>query len=477
MLGMEAQSPHDTTLSVFRMCDIRGVYPAEVHDDLFLGVGRAIARRWAKGTTVLVGCDCRTASPALKAALIAGLTAGGADVLDAGRVPTPLIYHGKRELGIAVAVIVTASHNPPDYHGLKLLLHDGSAMPHDISWLARNYSDATSGGREGGVSRVDLLPAYRAFLKKKWQNWSAERPSAASPPKVVIDPGNGAWSGIGLALFQDLGLECVSIHDQADGRFPGRSPDCADPRNLTALGERVRMLRAQIGLAWDGDGDRLAVLDEHGRVLSADQVSLLLIPLLTGRKGDRILVDVKMSRAIRREIAARKMELIVEKSAHCSLERSMREHECLFGCECSGHYFFRHLCGADDGLFAGLYLCHFAAAGTLSEALGKLPPMFITPDIRVPFARQDFGAIVDSVEKRFDPATISRLDGVRVDLPEGWFLVRCSVSEDKLSLRAEGETWDSLARMLTLLASILPVRFTQGILDAGTHYANAARQY
>ena len=453
-------------MSCFRTCDVRGTYPAEVNEDLFRRIGQAVARRWAARAEVLIGHDCRIASRALHSALIHGLLEGGAKtVLDLGRVPTPLIYYGKRTLSVPVAMSVTASHNPPEHHGLKLLLPDGPAQSDDLAWLEANCP-VDLPRRSGGSHRtIDLLSTYLGYLRSTWSEWGIQ-PSGRSPVDVVADAGNGAWSGIAPQFLRSLGIMCTAINDEPDGRFPGRSPDCSNPRNLTELAHRVRSQGAHIGLAWDGDGDRLAVVDDEGRSVSADALGLLLLPSFQAGSGRSILLDVKMSRVLQREIVARGFQPVIERSAHCSLERAMREHKCVFGCEYSGHYFFRELDGADDGLYAALHLCRAVArSGSLSEAVRRLPPIFITPDIRMSASREDSDTILAGIERAFPAATISRLDGVGVDLGEASFLLRRSVSEDKLTLRVEGNSPESLWRTVSTVAHLLPESLRPRVLD------------
>jgi phosphomannomutase / phosphoglucomutase len=440
----------------FRACDIRGAYPDEVNETLFQGLGQAVAKRWAQGREVLVGRDCRIASASLTSALIEGLQAGGATVLDTGVVPTPLINYGHRALSVSVSIAVTASHNPPTDHGLKLLLPHGPAQPADITWLAQQWRGQKPGApADSTTKKVDLWPGYTNVLKQKWCQLRNER-LHGSRFRVVIDPGNGAWSILAKTLLDELGICSQAIHDRPDGTFPERSPDCAHPGNLSVLQRYVLETRAHLGLAWDGDGDRLAVIDDLGRPMSSDQLTLLLLPYIEMRTGQSILLDVKMSRLLRRAIQRLGVECITERSAHCALERTMRERECVFGAEYSGHYFFRELGGADDGLFAALYVMHLALEkGPLSKTLDALPQFHITPDMRVTGTIADFEHVRAVVQQTFDPDRVSLLDGVRVDVPEGWFLVRPSVSEDKLSIRAEGETQQALERILETLLEVL----------------------
>ena len=441
-------------MNSFRACDIRGIYPDEVNESLFAGIGAAIARRWARNTTVLLGRDCRTGSRSLQLALASGLQSGGAKPLDAGRIPTPVAYFGKRYLECPVACIVTASHNPAEYHGLKILLPHGPAQPDDIRWLAQE-SSGFCGPLSSDCECVRIDDAYREFIAARWKHIDREN----RPLRVVVDAGNGAWSGLASDYLAGLGIDCRAIHDSADGRFPSRPPDCADPRNLNALRRAVIENQADIGFAWDGDGDRLAVVDDLGQPVSSDQIALLLAPeILAGSIGEKVLLDVKMSRRIAGRIESLGALPVIEKSAHCALEHSMLSHDCIFGCEYSGHFFFRDLHGADDGLVAALRVleCVRGSRPPLSVQLASLPPLFITRDIRIPATLQDFATIDRRLSDAFAGQEIIRLDGLKISFERATVLVRASVSEDKLSMRFEGDSAADLTETIHLLLDLLP---------------------
>lgn len=468
----------------FRACDIRGRYPEHVDETLFYGLGQAIAQRWAPGGEVLVGRDCRVASPPLTSALMEGLRVGGATVLYVGSVPTPLINYARRTLPTSVSVSVTASHNPPADHGLKLLLPNGPAQQEDIDWLAQHWRKGFPVvATQVPIREINLWPGYVIFLKEKWRRLRMGR-DQGNRLRVVIDPGNGTWSVVAKAILGELGICCEAIHDKPDGTFPARLPDCAQPGNLTALRRHVVETHAHVGLAWDGDGDRLAVVDDLGRPVTSDHLTLLLLPHVGARPGERILLDVKMSRRLRRVIHGLGVECTTERSAHCALERTMLESGCVFGAEYSGHYFFRELGGADDGLFTALHVLHLVLeSGNLSSAIERLPQLYITPDMRVTGSLADFESVRSLVQKRFDPDHVSLVDGVRVDTPEAWFLVRPSVSEDKLSIRAEGDTEQALERVLTTLLEVLSPTLRERVLhhyltdtvSGPTQFASASR--
>lgn len=446
-------------MEFFRACDIRGVYPGEVNEDLFFRLGKAIAERHVGTGAILIGSDVRLSSEYLRKALAAGLVEYGATVFDAGACPTPVIYFGRRAGAFTAAAIVTASHNPPQYNGLKLLLGDRPALPEDISGL-REALGSHRGGRPGGsLMQVDLVREYGNQQVALWQRRFGGFVDWLSSGEVVIDPGNGAWSGVAGEILRQVGLRIHPLHDAADGRFPNRLPDCAAPANIVRLCEVVRERRALVGIAWDGDGDRAAFCDERGCVVSADRIALLLLPsLLAGTSGEKVLVDVKISKKVSEVIRSHRAIPVVQKSAHCLLENTMIDLNCRFGCEFSGHYFYRELGGSDDALYSALLLLHVLAEASvpMSQMIAGLPEMFITPDIRFHNDGADLAQISRRLARAFPEGRFDRLDGVRIETPDGWFLLRQSVSERKLSCRFEGNSTQGLQCLILRVLDFLP---------------------
>jgi phosphomannomutase len=442
----------------FRECDIRGKYPIEVHEALFKAIGKAIGARWHDGP-VVVGRDFRNGSLSLSSALIEGLLYSGARVIDAGCVPTPILYFARRQCHAAVAAMVTASHNPPEYNGLKLLLRDRPASRKEIDWLQKNIFVPQAQQTGGKYEAKDVISPYIAEIERFWGKWVSPV-SSAPKPRFVADPGGGSWSLVSRRLFRQLNLPCVLLHDDPDGSFSARSPDCSASSSLNRLAARVVEERAELGVAWDGDGDRFAAIDGRGTILTADQLGLLFarsMPIT----GEKVLLDVKISRKV--DVALRSLGAIpvIEKSAHCALETAMLEQDCIFGCEYSGHYFFRDLHGADDGMFAALRLIGILVAQKgLENALKELPDFHLTPDVRIPADADDFRELRDCLANSpfFELARLSSIDGVKFMLPHGWVLFRRSVSEDKISFRAEGDTPSDLAIIVRNVIAALPER-------------------
>jgi phosphomannomutase len=443
-------------MDCFRTCDIRGRYPEEIDEDLFFHLGRNIALNHLAGRKILIGSDLRVSSPALKDALARGLVEGGAKVLDAGQVPTPVLYFGKRQLGAFAAAVVTASHNPPQDNGLKLMLGRYPATAAELRALRPDPTNARPVPAMGRIEPVDLLAAYVDFIVNAWKG---RLKNAGAAGDFVFDPGNGTWTLMIAEIIRRLEISAKVIHAESDGRFPVRSPDCSAPGSLSALGAEVRRRSAKAGLAWDGDGDRLAVCDDAGRPLMTDQLVLLLLPeILESARHEKILFDGKMSRKIKSAIEGHGGIPVEEKSAHCCLETRMINEACLFGCEYSGHFFYRALGGGDDGMYAALSVVDFLGRNSrpLTSLLESTPQLFISPDLRISGEGLDFAGVRHSLRTGFSDANISEFDGLRVETSGAWVLVRPSVSENKLSFRFEGGSRENLDSIMRRVLDLLP---------------------
>ena len=445
-------------MDCFRTCDIRGKYPEEINEELYYHIGRRLAEKFLAEKPILIGSDLRASSPPLKQALTDGLTASGARVYDAGTVPTPVLYFGKRNLGVHALAMVTASHSPPDCNGLKVLLGEYPATAAQLRQLKSDEGTESPCHSSHSVEAVDLAQAYLEFLVAAWKN----RLSSAlleSSGHYLFDPGGGVWTLLIKEILQQLNIRGTVIHAEPDGQFLHRSPDCAAPESFQLLGAEVRGTGAAAGLAWDGDGDRLAVCDDKGRALFTDHLALLLLPwMLHWKCPEKVLYDVKMSRCIPTAIKELGAIPLVERSAHCFLETRMIREDCVFGFEYSGHLFFRELAGGDDGIYAALVVVDFLERHrqSLSDQVEMLPMLHITPDLRIPRKAAEFAVIRSRVEEEFSSARISYFDGVRVELARSCFIIRQSVSENMLSFRFEGDTAEELEALLDRVTRLLP---------------------
>ncbi len=429
-------------MSAWKACDLRGVFPRDVSAELFGRIGRALATQLAEGARVLVAGDFRLSTPELKSALIAGLAASGAHVLDAGQIPTPIAYFAHRRLATDAVCIVTASHNPPDHNGLKLMVDHFPPSPGELENLREASERGEFRGALGVVETVDLVASYRAWICERW---AAIQPGM----HVVLDAGNGAASEIGPALFDNLGFRVERLFCEIDGRFPNRAPDSAVAANLTALCAKVRETGARLGIAWDGDGDRVAFADESGNLVSADEMAVLLVRyLLPAAPGRGVVYDLKLSDVVRREAERAGAVPCMEHSGHAFIKSRMIRERAVFGCEASGHYFFDELDGGDDGIFGALLVADMVARrGALGELRRTVPPFFLTPDIRLRGGELSFAEV--SARLRALPGIIAEvtIDGLRVETGDGFVLVRESVTETALTLRMEGRDAVALARL------------------------------
>lgn len=432
-------------MSAWKACDLRGKYPSEVNGELFFAIGRSAARLLSAGDTVLAAGDFRLTTPELKSRLIEGLATAPVRILDAGSIPTPAAYFAHRTLGTAALFIVTASHNPAGFNGLKLMV--GPEPPDDALFLALKQGlDYTPAPAAGRLESHDVIPAYRAWIEGRWR-----APLATFRSPVVIDIGHGAMAQVAPAVFQALGIPTEALYAEADGRFPGRPPDPSRASSLAALSSRVRQSGSVLGIGWDGDGDRVAAVDGNGEYVSSDHLAMLLARKVLGGSsaGERVVYDIKLSDTVRRAIEELGSVALVERSGHSFIKRRMRQQDAIFGCEASGHYFYRELAGGDDGLFTALMILELTLESRpLAALVESLPTVFATPDLRIPAGALAFDEIIRRLRPALDVLAEETIDGIRFRTAEGTVLARPSVTEAATSLRIEGTSRTALARLI-----------------------------
>lgn len=440
-------------MSPWKACDIRGLYPDEVTADLLGGVAAGISAGLVERSRVLLAGDFRLSTRDLKTAVCQALIRAGMTVLDAGQLPTPVAYFAYRQLGADAILIVTASHNPAEYNGLKFMVGHVPPAETDLESLKGMTCEQFPAQDGGTVERIDPVPSYKNWIKERWSQQTRD-----SGLSVVLDAGNGAWSELAPDIFAALGFEVNTLFCQVDGRFPNRPPDSARSANLKALVEQVRQVHADLGIAWDGDGDRVAFVDSTGRVAFADEISMLLIEdLLRCRADEKVVVDIKLSDLLRKRIEQLNCIPILERSGHTFLKRRMILEHCLFGAEVSGHYFYRELGGGDDGLFTALLVASLLKrAGPLNELVQSLPRFYVTPDLRLQAVSQDYRRIVERLRKRLHAIREIEVDGLRLETSLGFVLVRRSVTEPVVTMRIEGHDEAALGRLITACCDALP---------------------
>jgi len=431
-------------MSIFKDCDIRGVYGPELDESTAYRLGRAVATR-LDGQSVVVAGDLRKSTPALKSAIVDGLLASGAEVIDLGIVPTPAFYFGKKRFRTAGGVMVTASHNPAKYNGFKLIFGDLPVTPEDLDALAQQMSVGSYRDGRGACRQEDILEAYISSLLVAFPG--------LRPRPVVVDAGNGSLWWAGPAILRRASQVVHELYCTPDGAFPRRDPNPSVPEHLHDLTRQVVSTGAALGVAYDGDGDRVIFVDNLGRVQPADRTLVLLIRhLLAQHRGAKIVYDLKCSSVVAEETLALGGQPLMEKAGHAFIKRRLLAEGAILGGEVSGHYFFGAL-GGDDALYATLmFLRALDAAGLdAATAMDSVPRYPITPDIRVPCPRERAQAILRQLEAAFLGHPITTLDGVRIQFPEGLALARISVTEPLITLRFEARTAERLAEIQRLV--------------------------
>ena len=433
--------------SIFRAYDIRGVVGQTLTVQVAQLIGQAVGSEVrAKGLqTVLVGRDGRRSGPELAEAVIKGLLAAGCDVIDIGAVPTPLLYFATHDLNAGSGVMVTGSHNPPEYNGFKIMVGGDTFAEQDIQRLyARIVEDRMERGR-GALTQMDLIENYIERISGDIQ--------LEQPLKVVIDCGNGIAGAIAPRLFEAIGCEVVPLYCDVDGSFPNHHPDPSDPRNLQDLIVTVKQMKADLGLAFDGDGDRLGVVTRSGQVIYPDRLLMLFArDVLVRAPGATIIYDVKCTGHLSGVILGHGGSPIMWKTGHSLIKRKMKETGAELAGEMSGHFFFQERWyGFDDGLYAGCRLLEIVAADGRDpdEIFEELPQGVGTPELKVTMAEGEHYRFIEKFRDRarFDGARITTIDGVRADWSDGWGLVRCSNTTPSLVLRFDAADGDSLARI------------------------------
>jgi len=434
-------------MSIYKECDIRGIVGEGLTVEVAERIGRAVGTVMS-GRSLVVAGDVRSSTPAMKAALLAGLATTAVDVLDAGSVPTPVFYDALSARGADGGVMVTASHNPAHYNGFKLSLGPEPVTPADIARIAALVASGDFASGSARFHEIDALTPYAQRVR--------ERIGTAPAQRIVIDAGNGAAALIAPQLLRSLGHEVDELFTDVDGRFPNRSPNPAEPGVLLALQRRVTETGADLGVAFDGDGDRAVFVDRHGRVASAEEVLVVLSRYLL-EPGGAVVYDLKSSSVVANAVAALGGRALMERSGHAFIRTTfLRERARLAG-EVSGHFFFREL-GHDDAIYAAASLSAVLArhGSDLAAEVARIARPVITPDVRVPWPLDERDELLERVAAAFADRPIARLDGVRVTFDDGWLLVRKSVTEPVVTVRIEAADEAALATRRAALVSAVP---------------------
>ena len=443
--------------SIFRAYDIRGVVGEALNPAGVRAIARAIGSeaRERGQSTVVVGRDGRTSSPELAAALVAGLRAAGRDVIDVGAVPTPLLYFATQRLGTGSGVMVTGSHNPAAYNGLKIMLGGDTLSGEEILALRTRIASGRLSAGAGAYRREEVIDDYLEQVLEDIGSVPRRR------FEVVIDCGNGIAGAVAPRLVRALGHGVVPLYCDVDGRFPNHHPDPSDPANLRTLIATLRERRADLGIAFDGDGDRLGVVDAAGKVIWPDrQLMLYAADLLSREPGAEIVYDIKCSRHLGEFIAARGGVPVMWKTGHSFIKKKLKASRAPLAGEMSGHVFFAdRWYGFDDALYAAARLLEILARDVRapSEVFAELPAGVATPELKVPMPEGRSHRFVERLAEHAHllSGEVSDIDGVRVDYTDGWGLVRASNTTPALALRFEGDDAAALARIRNAFASLL----------------------
>jgi phosphomannomutase/phosphoglucomutase len=446
---------------IFREYDIRGVAEADLTDDFARSLGKAFAfllQREAAQTgkggappRVAVGRDGRLSTERLFAALTAGLLEGGADVTAIGVGPSPLLYFAATHLGTDGAIMITASHNPAPDNGFKLMRGKSSFFGQDIQLLgdliAEGAADQGEPAPRGSMTERDVQPDYIEAVRRSTRFEGASEGKGDRPrTRFVVDAGNGAAGPLGLATLRALGFEPDALFCDMDGRFPNHHPDPTVPKNLEALRARVLETGAELGIAWDGDGDRIGALDAKGEVVWGDKLLILFArALLREKPGAAILGEVKCSETLYQAIAEAGGRPIMWKTGHSLIKTKMKEEGALLAGEMSGHMFFAdRYFGYDDAIYAAARLLEIVGqeGRGLRELLADVPVTYATPELRVDCPDAMKFEVVRRVGERFKKThKVIDIDGARIDFGDGaWGLCRASNTQPVLVLRFEAHS-------------------------------------
>lgn len=452
---MNGPRAHRFDPTILREYDIRGTVGQTLTTADAGAIGQAFARMLAEqgGTRVAVGYDGRLSSPDLEAALVDGLVASGVEVARIGLGPTPMLYFAVHHLDLDGGIMVTGSHNPPDQNGFKMMLGKKAFYGDQIQRIG---AIAAAGDFVSGRGRSERVSVTEAYLDELAGAYRGSRSL-----KVAWDAGNGASGEVMVALTRRLPGEHVLLNERVDGTFPAHHPDPTVPENLEQLQRAVVSQACDLGIAFDGDGDRIGVVDGTGHIVWADQLMVLLArSVLADHPGATIISDVKASQVLFDEIAAAGGRPVMYKTGHSLIKSKMAELKSPLAGEMSGHIFFAdRYCGFDDALYVAVRTLSILASSdvSLAEFRASLPAVVNTPEIRFPCPEERKFAIVREVRDRLraQGADVNDIDGVRVRTPDGWWLLRASNTQAVLVARCEAKDEAGLGRLKQALAAEL----------------------
>jgi len=424
---------------IFRQYDIRGIAETDLTSEVVALIGRALGTwvREREGKRIAVGRDGRVSGARLRDALIKGVRQAGVDVLDVGMLPTPVLYFSQHNLDVHGAVQITGSHNPPEFNGFKLLIQKETLYGDTIQEIYRRIQAKRFQTGEGKVRSEKVIPAYISHVVNDVK--------LKRPLRVALDSGNGVGGLVGPSIFRKLGCEVIELYSEVDGTFPNHHPDPTVEKNLVVLRETVLREKLDFGVAYDGDADRIGVIDDKGQILWGDRLlALFARNVLKVYPGSAIVGEVKCSKALYEDVARHGGQPIMWKTGHSLIKAKLRESGAKLAGEMSGHIFFNdRYYGFDDALYASARLAEIIASDNLplSQLLNDLPLYPVTPEMRIDCPDEIKFQIVEKVADYFRAEyDVVDIDGVRVNFEHGWGLVRASNTQPVLVLRFEADT-------------------------------------
>ncbi|MCK5474361.1 MAG: phosphomannomutase/phosphoglucomutase [Candidatus Aenigmarchaeota archaeon] len=442
-------------MSIFRAYDIRGIYPKELNCDITYKIAVAFANKFNDADEFVVGRDCRISSPALRDSLVSGFKDSGKDVLDIGVVPTPVFYFAIAHLKKQGGIIITGSHNPKDYNGLKIQREEaipvtGETGIYEMEKMIEK-GEFKAIEKKGTIKELDIVGDYIDYVSKI--------PKLKRPLKIVLDCGNGACGTIPERIFKKLGCVVETLYAELDGNFPNHQPDPHDAASLKALQKRVIDTGADCGFAYDGDGDRIGVVDETGRIVSGDFILMMLARQALDAKKGAVIFEVRSSRSLLSDVKNHGGTPQITRAGHSFLLDEIVKRNAVFGGELSGHMYFPYCYyNYDDGIFASLKIAEIVSGiDSLSAYVDSLPREVASPEISVGCADdRKFKAIEEFKEYlKENNYDFLGIDGARINFKHGWALARASNTTPHIKCRFEADTKEHLDEIMAEVSNIL----------------------
>ena len=440
---------------IFREYDIRGIVDKDLTDDVVESLGKGIGSYFLKhnAKTASVGGDVRLSTERFRTELVKGLRSVGINVVDVGRVPTPVQYFSMHHLKVDAGIMITGSHNPPDFNGFKITIGNAPVYGEMIAQIKDIILNGDFSSGKGTYEKVNVIDDYISEIKKDIH--------IEKPVKVVLDSGNGAASLVAHRLFKEMGVETINLFDTPDGNFPNHHPDPTVVENIQVLIKTVRESGAAFGVGYDGDADRIGVVDEKGNIIWGDRLMIIFSrEILKTNPGAPIIFEVKCSQALPEMIEKFGGKPIMWRTGHSNLKKKMKETKSPFAGEMSGHLFFAdRYYGYDDAIYASARMLELVSKSSqkVSELLNDVPQYFSTPEIRAEISSdEEKFKIAEKAKEYFtNKYEVIDVDGVRIQFGDGWGLVRASNTQPVLVLRFEARTEKRLEEIKSLVVGKL----------------------